>query len=213
MHAQRQLEERVAQQNHVYAFPAARKRNGSDSCQYIHMTWCSKLYPAHNSDPRSLPTFSLESDTTEDDHDKSKLLKRDLLGRRTHYEANCRYIAARRNNLYKEIPINLLIPLAFHTTPTLLESSQDINALVQAVSDRYKSDLFSDWQRYCKAFDSEQQAVATFGKLILILSIILTFRRGCNTLCGRKYSRVKGARRLKFLMPYSPAGCAAWIGI
>ncbi|ELR03975.1 hypothetical protein VC83_00659 [Pseudogymnoascus destructans] len=94
-------------------------------------------------------------------------LLRDVLQRRKHYEANCRHVAGRRDDVYKEIPINHLVPLAFHTTPSLLENFQDIDGVVQAVSeqyssDKYKSDLFGDWQKYCKALNSQQRAVATF---------------------------------------------------
>ncbi|KFZ01727.1 hypothetical protein V501_09832 [Pseudogymnoascus sp. VKM F-4519 (FW-2642)] len=94
-------------------------------------------------------------------------LLRDVLHRRKHYEANCRHVAGRRDDVYKEIPINHLVPLAFHTTPSLLENFQDIDGVVQAVSeqyssDKYKSDLFGDWQKYCKALNSQQRAVATF---------------------------------------------------
>lgn len=57
-------------------------------------------------------------------------LLRDVLQRRKHYEANCRHVARRRDDVYKEIPINHLVPLAFHTTPSLLESFQDIDGVV-----------------------------------------------------------------------------------
>lgn len=118
----------------------------------------------------------MESDTTEDNLNDSTIpigaaneLLRDLLYRRKHYEANCRHIAVRRDDLYKEIPINHLIPLAFHTSTSLLESLEHIDAAVQAVSKQYKSDIFSDWQKYCKALDTENRAVATFGMVIHFL--------------------------------------------
>ncbi|KAF2435345.1 hypothetical protein EJ08DRAFT_334551 [Tothia fuscella] len=78
---------------------------------------------------------------TEDDLNDSTILintannlLRSLLCRRKHYEANCRYIAKCRDGLCKEIPINHVVPLAFHTTTTLLENFHDITAVVKAVS-------------------------------------------------------------------------------
>jgi len=118
----------------------------------------------------------MESDTTEDNLNDSTIpigaankLLQDLFHRRKRYEANCRHIAAHRDGLYKEIPINYLVLLAFHTSTNLLENLQHINAAVQVVSKQYKSDLFSDWQKYCKALDTENRAVATFGMLICFL--------------------------------------------
>ncbi|KAF2175228.1 hypothetical protein K469DRAFT_702926 [Zopfia rhizophila CBS 207.26] len=124
----------------------------------------------------------MEGDSTKDHpKDSSTLpnntasnLSRDVLLRRKHYEKTPSYIAARRDSLYGKIPINHLVPLAFHTTPTLLENVQDVNTVVQDVSEQYKenkSDLFGDWQKYCKVLDSHQRVVATFGMLVLLQPI------------------------------------------
>jgi hypothetical protein len=92
-------------------------------------------FPAHPS--ATLATFGMEGDTTEDvpkdstfPNSTANNLLRDLLYRRKHYETNCCHIAARRDDLYKEISINYLLSLAFHTTPTLLENFYDIDAVI-----------------------------------------------------------------------------------
>jgi hypothetical protein len=171
--------------------------------QFFHLRSSSTFVPTFTSQ-----LFGMEGDTEGDLNDSTiptNDLLRGLLGRRKHYEKNCGHIAARRDSLYKEIPINHLVPLVFHTTPTLLENFEDIDAVVQAVSKQYKSDLFSDWQKYCKALDAQQRAVATFGMLILLLPIILISRRGRDIFCGKKDSRVEGARSLDLLESQSPA--------
>ncbi|KFY10986.1 hypothetical protein V491_07380 [Pseudogymnoascus sp. VKM F-3775] len=112
---------------------------------------------APDHDPRNSPV----------PNDIATSLLRNVFHRRKHNENSCRHIAARRDGVYKEIPINHLVPLAFHSTPTLLETFQNIDLAAQTLSeqyssDGYKSDLFVDWQKYCKALDSPQRAVATF---------------------------------------------------
>lgn len=108
---------------------------------------------------------SIQASSTRPKITASKL-SRNVLQRRKNYESTSLHVAAYRNDLYREVSIDQLVPLVFHTTPSLLESSQDVNAVIEDVSEEYKknkSDLFNDWQRYCKALDSHQRAVATFG--------------------------------------------------
>jgi len=78
------------------------------------------------------------------------------------------------HTLYTGIPINHLIPLAFHTTPVLLETFQDLDSVVDAVSKQYGSDLFSDWQKYCKNLDLQQRAAATFEGAIFFAAQTIT---------------------------------------
>jgi len=95
-------------------------------------------------------------------------LLQDVFTRRKRCETNCQYIAARRHSHYEGIPINYLIPLAYHTTPGILDTLKDTATAIQTISNQYnKSDLFSDWQRYCRALKSDLRATATFGMVIL----------------------------------------------
>ncbi|EED16132.1 hypothetical protein TSTA_012410, partial [Talaromyces stipitatus ATCC 10500] len=70
----------------------------------------------------------------------------------------CRYLATNRNSIFKDIPFEQFIPLAFHTTVPQLQAA-NLDQLVNLVCQKYKSDLYIDWQRYCKDLGSEEQRV------------------------------------------------------
>lgn len=91
---------------------------------------------------------------------------RDLVARRVRYDTNCRHIAEHRNGRYRDLSLDHLIPLAFYTISTDLKKIRNVSYIAQLAVQQYKadkSDLFSDWQKYCKALDGKLRAMATFG--------------------------------------------------
>ena len=78
--------------------------------------------------------------------------------RRKRYDATIRVIAERRHGLFRDVPIDQLVSLAFFSTPTDLKTfGPDNPALPSLVLQKYKSeeknDLFHDWQMFCKTVD------------------------------------------------------------
>ncbi|RSL43496.1 hypothetical protein CEP54_015069 [Fusarium duplospermum] len=90
---------------------------------------------------------------------------RDLVVRRVRYGTNCRHIAANRDGRYQSLPLDHLIPLAFYTISTDLKKTHNISYIAQLDVQQYKEDkddLFSDWQKYCKALNGKLRAMAAF---------------------------------------------------
>jgi len=94
--------------------------------------------------------------------DTGRILTGGALSRRKHYETTSRWIAEKRDELYSAVPINHIVQLAFHTTPTLLAGFENIDVVIRAVSAQYQSDLFGDWQKFCRALNAEQRSWALF---------------------------------------------------
>lgn len=104
---------------------------------------------------------------------ENHLVIKDSLERRRHHEPTCCYLAKHRDTIYKDIPINHLIPLAFHVKVTHLKTA-DLQLLITLVCKKYdNSNLLSDWHKYCKALDPEKRIIATLGMLALFLLLIL----------------------------------------
>lgn len=83
--------------------------------------------------------------------------------RQKNWGPACRYLASNRNSKFKDIPFERFIPLAFHATVPQLQAA-NLEELVSLVCQINQSDLYSDWQRYCKSLHSEEQkAIATLG--------------------------------------------------
>lgn len=108
-------------------------------------------------------TYHLSDKLLEMASEENYLIVHESLERRKHHEPTSCFLAKHRDTTYKDIPINQLIPLAFHTKVAHLEEF-NIHRLISIVCKKYdNSNLFSDWQKYCKALDSEQQAIAVLG--------------------------------------------------
>ncbi|KAM5361109.1 hypothetical protein ACJZ2D_013320 [Fusarium nematophilum] len=78
--------------------------------------------------------------------------------RRKRYDATTRKITEREDGLFKDVPIDQIVSLAFFSTPTNLEIFGPKNPdLPSLVLQKYKSDgtndLFRDWQLFCKTVD------------------------------------------------------------
>ncbi|KAH7119499.1 hypothetical protein B0J13DRAFT_195513 [Dactylonectria estremocensis] len=102
------------------------------------------------------------------------------LYRRSHFESTCRYVDAHRHD-YPDIPIDQLIAVAFHTTPRILGScavKKLVESAVRCYQAEEKSNLFHDWQRYCKALTGTAQAITTFEGAIHFGSHILPASAG-----------------------------------
>ncbi|KAJ4286345.1 hypothetical protein N0V90_013379, partial [Kalmusia sp. IMI 367209] len=87
------------------------------------------------------------------------------LPRRTDYAKTCAFIGPCREERFANIPIHHLIPVAFHMTPQLLKNVPLTAGVMQAILEQYAqddSDLFSDWQSYCRAIDMPERIAATF---------------------------------------------------
>ncbi|RSL45448.1 hypothetical protein CEP54_014255 [Fusarium duplospermum] len=75
--------------------------------------------------------------------------------RRKRYDATVRRIAERKDGLFKDVPIDQTVALAFFSTPTLLDTFGPKNPdLPSLILRKYESDesndLFHDWQLFCK---------------------------------------------------------------
>lgn len=128
----------------------------------------SLSYPSHCIHPcpffpATLPRSMTNHDDATTAKDTGRILTGGALSRRKHYETTSRWIAEKRDELYSAVPINHIVQLAFHTTPTLLAGFENIDVVIRAVSAQYQSDLFGDWQKFCRALNAEQRSWALFG--------------------------------------------------
>ncbi|KAK0639599.1 hypothetical protein B0T16DRAFT_423463 [Cercophora newfieldiana] len=87
---------------------------------------------------------------------------------RRHPEPTCKHLAAGRQNQYRNIPFDKLLPLALYTTVADIQrlGSSDVEHLARIASQRHaanKGDFFKALFKYCKSLNSPlQQAAALF---------------------------------------------------
>ena len=92
-----------------------------------------------------------------------------------NFERSFRFIATRRDNVYREVSFHRFIPLAFYAAPTVLRCSRNIDSIVQDIGQLYENDqcnLFEDWQRYCKALYTPLLELALYGIQLFFLALI-----------------------------------------